>query len=41
MIVGPSVKAMEGYPRGADADPTKAYVMWPNSPYQHLMIPAK
>jgi hypothetical protein len=41
MIVGSSVKAMEGYPRGADADPTKAYVMWPNSPYQHLMIPAK
>jgi hypothetical protein len=41
MVVGPVVKSMEGYPRSADADPTQAYVMWPNSPYQHLMIPAK
>jgi hypothetical protein len=38
MIVGPSVKAM-GYPAAADADPTKPYVMWPNTPYAHLMIP--
>jgi hypothetical protein len=41
MVVGPAVKTMEGYPRTADADPTKAYVMWPNTPYEHLMIPAK
>jgi hypothetical protein len=25
----------------ADADPTKPYVMWPGSPYEHLMIPVK
>jgi hypothetical protein len=38
MILGPSVKAM-GYPMTADADPTKPYVMWPDTPYAHLMIP--
>jgi hypothetical protein len=38
MIVGPSVQAM-GYTMTADADPTKPYVMWANTPYAHLMIP--
>ncbi|HEY2475258.1 MAG TPA: hypothetical protein VGI19_10700 [Candidatus Cybelea sp.] len=38
MILGPSVKGM-GYPMVPDPDPTKPYVMWPNSPYAHLMIP--
>lgn len=38
MVVGPSAKTM-GYPMGADADPTKPYVMWANTPYAHLMIP--
>jgi hypothetical protein len=38
MIFGPAVKTM-GYPATADADPTKPYVMWPNTPYAHLMIP--
>lgn len=38
MIVGPSVKTM-GYPMTADPDPTKPYVMWPDTPYAHLMIP--
>jgi hypothetical protein len=41
MIVGPVVKTMEEYPRNPDADPTRAYVMWPNTPYEHLMIPTK
>jgi hypothetical protein len=41
MIVGASVKTMTGYPRTADADPTKPYVMWPGTPYEHLMIPVK
>jgi hypothetical protein len=41
MIVGPAVKTMAGYPRGKDADPTKAYVLWPGSPFEHLMIPSK
>ena len=38
MILGPSVKMM-GYPMTADADPTKPYVMWADTPYAHLMIP--
>ncbi len=38
MITGPAVKTM-GYPMTADADPTKPYVMWPDTPYAHLMIP--
>ena len=41
MIVGPAAQAMAGYPKTADADPTKPYVMWPGSPYEHLMIPVK
>jgi hypothetical protein len=41
MIVGAAAKAMVGYPKAADADPTKPYVMWPGSPYEHLMIPVK
>jgi hypothetical protein len=38
MIFAPAVKTM-GYPATADADPTKPYVMWPDTPYAHLMIP--
>lgn len=38
MIVGPIAKSM-GYPTTADADPTKPYVMWADTPYAHLMIP--
>jgi hypothetical protein len=41
MIVGIAAKGMQGYPRTADPDPTKPYVMWPDSPYEHLMIPVK
>jgi hypothetical protein len=41
MIVGPAAKTMAGYPRTADPDPTKPYVMWPGSPYEHLMLPVK
>jgi hypothetical protein len=41
MIVGAAVKTMAGYAKNADADPTKPYVMWPGSPYEHLMIPVK
>jgi hypothetical protein len=29
-----------GYPATHD-DTTKPYVMWPNTPYRHLMIPVK
>jgi hypothetical protein len=38
MILGPAAKTM-GYPATVDPDPTKPYVMWPGTPYSHLMIP--
>jgi hypothetical protein len=38
MIVGVSGAAM-GYPATADADPSRPFVMWANTPYAHLMIP--
>ena|ERR1700727_270682 len=38
MIVGSGVTGM-GYPAGADADNSSPYVMWPTTPYAHLMIP--
>src|SRR4051794_8604125 len=41
MIVGAAAKTMAGYPKTADPDPTKPYVMWPGTPYEHLMIPVK
>jgi hypothetical protein len=41
MIVGPADKTMTGYPRTADPDPTKPYVMWSGTPYEHLMLPIK
>jgi hypothetical protein len=30
---------MQGYPRTADPDVTRPYVMWPGTPYEHLMLP--
>jgi len=40
MIVGPMVREMSGYPRNADVpDPTQPYVMFPGTPYEHLMLP--
>jgi hypothetical protein len=40
MIVGAGAKSMAPtYPRDADPDPTKPYVMWPGTLYEHLMIP--
>lgn len=41
MIVGAAAKTMTGYPKSADPDATKPYVMWPGTPYEHLMIPVK
>jgi hypothetical protein len=38
MTVGAGVKAL-GLPDSPDADPTKPYVMWANTPYAHTMIP--
>jgi hypothetical protein len=42
MIVGAEAKGMlQAYPRDAKPDPTKPYVMWVGSPYEHLMLPVK
>jgi hypothetical protein len=42
MIVGPTVQEMPGYSRATDvADPTQPYVMYPGTPYEHLMLPTK
>ena len=41
MIVGPAAKTMTGFPKTADPDPTKPYIMWPGSPYEHAMIPVQ
>lgn len=38
MIVGSAAKSL-GYPTTADPDPTNPYVMWPDTPYAHVMIP--
>lgn len=38
MIVGPGSKSF-GLPETADADPSKPYMMWPGTPYEHAMIP--
>src|SRR3954465_10493296 len=40
MLVG--AKGMiEGYPRAAKPDTSQPYVMWPDTPYEHLMIPVQ
>jgi hypothetical protein len=42
MIVGGEAKAMlAAYPRDAKADPHKPYVMWADTPYEHLMLPVQ
>jgi hypothetical protein len=42
MIVGAEAKSlMQAYPRDAKADPNRPYVMWPGTPYEHLMLPVK
>jgi hypothetical protein len=40
MIVGKAAREMAGiYPTDLDPDPAQAYVMYPATPYAHLMIP--
>jgi hypothetical protein len=41
MIVGAAATSMPGSAKTQDADPTKPYVMWSDSPYAHLMIPVR
>ncbi len=38
MVVGPAAKSI-GLPDSPDADPTKPYLMWANTPYAHAMVP--
>jgi hypothetical protein len=40
MIVGAGA-AVQGYPRDAKPDTARPYVMWPGTPYEHLMIPVR
>ena len=40
MIVGAAAREMASiYPRTMDPDPSQAYVMFPGTPYEHLMLP--
>lgn len=41
MIVGAEASFYDMYPTNADPDTAAPYVMWPGTPYQHLMIPVK
>lgn len=41
MIVGADPGFYAMYPRGASPDTSVPYVMWADTPYQHLMIPVK
>lgn len=41
MIVGAEASFYDMYPKNADPDTAVPYVMWPGTPYQHLMIPVK
>lgn len=41
MLVGADPGFYDMYPKNADPDTSAPYVMWPGTPYQHLMIPIK
>jgi hypothetical protein len=41
MVVGSGAKMIEGYSRDPKPDPTKPYVMWAGTPYEHIMMPVK
>jgi hypothetical protein len=38
MLFGPQSKTL-GYTEDKDPDPTKPYMMWAGTPYEHAMIP--
>lgn len=40
MLFGPPAKAL-GYTEAADPDPTRPYMMWAGTPYEHAMVPVK
>jgi len=41
MIVGGDASFLDSYPKSADPDTSRPYVMWAGTPYQHLMAPVK
>ena len=42
MIVGPAVKSLPGYDRtGEGVNTTIPFVMWKDTPYEHLMLPVR
>jgi len=41
MIVGADAAFYDAYPKDADPDTSKPYVMWAGTPYRHLMVPVK
>lgn len=41
MVVGAEPAFYDQYPKDADPDTAVPYVMWPGTPYQHLMAPIK
>jgi len=41
MIVGAKPGFYDMYPKSADPDTSVPYVMWPGTPWQHLMIPVR
>ncbi len=41
MVVGAEAAFYDQYPKDAMPDTSVPYVMWPGTPYQHLMVPVK
>ncbi len=41
MIAGADATFYDAYPKNADPDTSRPYVMWAGTPYQHLMVPVK
>ncbi len=41
MVVGADAAFYEQYPRLAQPDTRQPYVMWPGTPWQHLMVPVQ
>ncbi|MGL5811739.1 MAG: hypothetical protein ACRCYW_00150 [Aeromonas sp.] len=41
MIVGADDAFYDMYPKSADPDTSVPYIMWPGTPYQHLMAPVE
>ena len=41
MVVGADAAFYDQYPRLAQPDTRQPYVMWPGTPWQHLMVPVQ